>query len=170
LRQDLRHVIVRDKLSFVELCEYPFSEGFLDWFEVDLSEPGEYAVFPVPICQESVKVRVIIKRLAGCLHSEDSGEFPLVDAECLRYCSPGSTKENGIELTVVLKEDSQAFRDGEDRVAMGDVLDHFAVDVLCKLHCPLSSAGGAYPAALAGEGDKEGVFAPVAIHSRDAVR
>jgi hypothetical protein len=38
---------------------------------------------------------------------------------------------------------------------MGDVLVHFAVDVLGKLHCPLSSTGRAYPSALAGEGDKE---------------
>jgi hypothetical protein len=34
LRQDLRHVIVSDELSLVKLSEYPFSERFLDSFEV----------------------------------------------------------------------------------------------------------------------------------------
>jgi hypothetical protein len=56
LRETLRHVIVRDKLSFVELCEYPFSEGFLDSFEVYLREPCEYAVLPLSVSEESVKV------------------------------------------------------------------------------------------------------------------
>jgi hypothetical protein len=49
-------VIVRDKLSFVELSEHPFSEGFFDWFEVDLREPGEHAALPVSVSEESVKV------------------------------------------------------------------------------------------------------------------
>ena len=52
-----------------------------------------------------------------CLYGEDSGEFTLVKAECLRQCSPGSTEEDGVKLTVVLKEDSQAFGDGEDGMA-----------------------------------------------------
>ena len=34
LRENLRHMIVRDKLSLVELREYSFSEGCLDSFEV----------------------------------------------------------------------------------------------------------------------------------------
>jgi len=33
-----------------------------------------------------------------------------------------------------------------------------------ELHCSLSSTGWAHPSALTGEGDKEGVFAPVAIN------
>ena len=36
LRENLRYIIVGDKLSLVELCEYPFSKGLLDWFEVYL--------------------------------------------------------------------------------------------------------------------------------------
>jgi hypothetical protein len=39
------------------------------------------------------------------LYGEDSGEFTLVDAENLRQGSPGSTEEEGVKLTVVLKEE-----------------------------------------------------------------
>ena len=112
-----------------------------------------------------------------CLYGEDSGEFTLVKAECLRQCSPGSTEEDGVKLTVVLKEDSQAFGDGKDGVpdfgelsrAVRYVLDHFVVDMLGELHCPLSSAGWAHPTALAGEGDKEGVFTPITVYSSSPV-
>jgi hypothetical protein len=34
LRENLRHIIVRDELVLVELREYSFSEGCLDSFEV----------------------------------------------------------------------------------------------------------------------------------------
>jgi hypothetical protein len=68
----------------VELREYPFSEGFLDWFEVYLRKPCENTVLPVSVSEESVKVWMIVERLACCLHGEDSGEFTLVDAEYLR--------------------------------------------------------------------------------------
>jgi hypothetical protein len=47
LRENLRYVIVRDKLLLVKLCEDPFSEGMLDCFEVYHPEPGEDAVLPV---------------------------------------------------------------------------------------------------------------------------
>ena len=60
LREDLLKVIVSDKLLFVELCEYPFSEGLLDWFEVYLREPSEDAVLPVSVSEKSVKVRMIV--------------------------------------------------------------------------------------------------------------
>ncbi len=53
---------------------------------------------------------------------------------------------------------------------MGYVLDHFVVDMLGELHCPLSSAGWAHPTALAGEGDKEGVLASVAVYPSGTVR
>jgi hypothetical protein len=36
LRENLRYVIVSDKLLLVELSEYPFSEGFLYGFKVYL--------------------------------------------------------------------------------------------------------------------------------------
>jgi hypothetical protein len=38
----------------VELSEYPFSNGFLNCFEVYLREPGEDTVFPVSVNEESV--------------------------------------------------------------------------------------------------------------------
>jgi hypothetical protein len=47
---------------------------------------------------------MIVECLAGCLYGEDSGEFTLVDAENLRQGSPGSTEEEGVKLTVVLKD------------------------------------------------------------------
>jgi hypothetical protein len=56
------------------------------------------------------------------------------------YQAEGGTKEDGVQFAVVLKEDSQAFWDGEDGVAMGDVFDNFAGDVFCELHCSRSSA------------------------------
>ena len=41
----LRHVIISNKLLFVELCEYPFSEGLLYYLKVYLREPSEYAIY-----------------------------------------------------------------------------------------------------------------------------
>ncbi len=88
----------------MELSEYPFSEGLFDCFEVYLSESAEGTVFPVAICQDSVKVRMIVQRLACGLHRKDSCEFTLINAECLRQSSPCSAKEDGVEFAVVLKE------------------------------------------------------------------
>ena len=112
---------------------------------------------------------MIVECLAGCLYGEDSGEFTLVDAENLRQGSPGSTEEEGVKLTVVLKEDSQAFRDGKDGMAMGDVLYDLAVDVFCELYRSFRPARRADPSALAGEGDKEGVFTSITVHSSSPV-
>ena len=53
---------------------------------------------------------------------------------------PKRTKQDGVELAVILKEDPQAFRDGEDGVAMRDVFDNFAIDVFCELYRSLCSA------------------------------
>ena len=60
LRENLRHIIVRDKLLFVELRKYSFGEGFLDWFKGKLREAREYAVLPESVRKESVKVGVIV--------------------------------------------------------------------------------------------------------------
>jgi hypothetical protein len=51
----------------------------------------------------------------------------------MRECPPSSTKEDGVELAAVLKEDSLAFWDSEDCVSMGNVFDNFAIDVFCEL-------------------------------------
>jgi hypothetical protein len=40
-------------------------------------------------------------------------------------------------------------------MAMWDVFDDFAVDMLSKLHCSLGSTGGKYPSAFARERDEE---------------
>jgi len=102
LGENVRYIIISDELLFMELCEYPFSEGFLDWFEVYLPESAENTIFPIPVSKKSVKVRMIVECLAGCLYGEDSGEFTLVNAECLRQCAPSGTEEDGVQLTVVL--------------------------------------------------------------------
>jgi hypothetical protein len=60
LRENLRYVIVSNKLSLVELREYPFSKGFLDCFKVYLRELGEDAVPPVSVSKEPVQVRMIV--------------------------------------------------------------------------------------------------------------
>ena len=49
---------------------------------------------------------------------------------------------------------------------MGEVFDNFAVDVLRELHGALDATGGAHPAALAGERDKEKVLSSLAEHPR----
>ncbi len=49
-------------------------------------------------------MRVIIQGFPGRLHGEDSGEFTFVDTEYFRECTPGSPKEDGVELAVVLEE------------------------------------------------------------------
>ena len=56
----------------MELSEDALCEGLLNCVEIYLREPGKYAVFPEAICQESVKVRVIVQRLPSCLHGKDS--------------------------------------------------------------------------------------------------
>jgi hypothetical protein len=105
LREDLCCVIVRDKFSLVKLSEYPFSEGLLDCVKVYLSEPCEDTVPPVPVSEESVEMRVIVQCLTGSLHGEDSSELTLIHTEHLRERPPSGMKEDGIELSVVLKED-----------------------------------------------------------------
>ena len=52
---------------------------------------------------------------------------------------------------------------------MRDVSDNLAVDVLSELHRSLCAAGGAYPATLTGEGDKERVLAAVAVYPGSTV-
>jgi hypothetical protein len=54
LREYLRYIIVSDELSLMKLCEYLFSEGLLKCFKVYPQEPGKYAIFPVPVSEESV--------------------------------------------------------------------------------------------------------------------
>jgi hypothetical protein len=73
LREDLRYIIVSNKLQLVELREYPFSKGLLYGLKVYLSEPCEGAVLPVSVSEESVEMRVIVQCLTGSLHGEDSG-------------------------------------------------------------------------------------------------
>jgi hypothetical protein len=112
---------------------------------------------------------MIIKRFPCCLHCEDGGEFTLVDAEYLRECSPRGTEEDGVELSVVLKEDPETLRDGKDRMAMGHVLNHFAVDVFCELYRSFGTARRADPSALAGEGNKKRVFASITVYPGSTV-
>ena len=52
---------------------------------------------------------------------------------------------------------------------MGDVLDHFVIDMFCELHGSLGSAGGAHSSALARECDEERVFTAVAVRPDGAV-
>ncbi len=149
----------------MKLREHPLSKRFLDCLKIYLQEPGKCAVTPVPICQDAVKVRMIIKRLACCLHGEDSGESTLGDAE---KCPPSGAEEDRVEFAVVHKEDSQALWDGKDSVAdfgelsraVGNLLGDFAVDVFCELHRLFRPAGLAYPSALAREGDKRECLHP----------
>jgi hypothetical protein len=68
------------------------------------------------------------------LYGEDSRKFTRIDTEHLRERCPSGTKENSVELAVVLKEDPQAFRDCKDGVAMWDVFDNFAVNVFPTSH------------------------------------
>jgi hypothetical protein len=80
------------------------------------------------------------------------------------------TEEDGIEFAIVFKEDPETLWNGKDCVAMGNVLNHFSMDVFRELHCPLSSARRTHPSTLAGEGDKERVFASITIRPRGTVR
>ena len=148
LRENLRYVIVSDKLSLVKLCEDTVSEGFLDCFEVYHPKPREDAVLPESVSEESVKMRMKVKSIASGLYGEDSSEFALIDTEHLRERSSSGTKEYGVELAVVLKEDPYSFWDCKDGVAMGDVFDNLAVDVFCELYCSLSTARGTYTSAF----------------------
>ena len=112
---------------------------------------------------------MVVQCLPSRLHGKDGGDFTFVDAEDFRERSPGSPKQGGVERAVVLKEDSQAFWDRKDRMAMGDVFDNFAVDVLCELHRSLCSTGGAYPTAFARECDKQGVLTAITVYPGSTV-
>jgi hypothetical protein len=120
LRENLRYIIIRDKLLLVELSEHPFSEGLFNGFEGYLSESAEGTVFPVAICQDAAPGR---------------GWFNASPAVCT-----SGTEEDSIEFAIVLKEHPQAFGDSKDCVTMGHVLNYFAIEMLCELHCPLGSA------------------------------
>ena len=82
----------------------------------------------------------------------------------MRERPPGSLKEDSIKLAVVLKEHPKAFWDSKDRMAMRDVFDNFAIDMLSKLDCSLCSAGWTDPTTLARERDKERVLAAIAVY------
>ena len=58
LGEDPCYVIVSDKLSCMELSEYSLNEGLLNCLEVYLREPGKYAVVPIAVSQEPVKMRI----------------------------------------------------------------------------------------------------------------
>jgi hypothetical protein len=49
-------------------------------------------------------------------------------------------------------------------MSVWDVFNHFTVDVFRELYRSLCPTGWAHPSALAGESDKKGVLASVAIH------
>jgi hypothetical protein len=87
----------------------------------------------------------------------------------MRERSPGSLKEDSIKRAVVLKEYPEALGDSKDRVAMRDVFDNFAVNMLCELHRSLCSTGGTDLAAFAREGDQERVFAAITVYPSGAV-
>jgi hypothetical protein len=55
-----------------------FSEGFLYGFKVYFREPSKDTVLAVPVGEESVQVRMIVKSLTSRLYGEDSGEFSFV--------------------------------------------------------------------------------------------
>jgi hypothetical protein len=71
----------------------------------------------------------------------------------------------GVLNAVVLEEYPEAFWDSKDCMAMGDVFDDFAVDMLptsprlrrtsSGLYCSLGSTGGTYRSAFARERDEE---------------
>jgi hypothetical protein len=83
---------------------------------------------------------MIVEGFSCRLHGEDSSEFAFVYPKDLLEGTPSRAEEDGIEFAVVLKEGSQAFRDGKDRVAMSNVFDYFTVDVFCELYSALSAA------------------------------
>ena len=54
----LRHDIVSDEVSFMELNKDAFSEDLSECFEIQYWKSVPYAVLPVPVSQKSVQVRV----------------------------------------------------------------------------------------------------------------
>ena len=100
-------------------------------------------------------MRMKVKRIASGLYGEDSSEFAIFNSEHLRERLPSSTKEYGVELAVVLKEDPYSFWDCKDGVAMGDIFNDRTVNMLSKFHCSFRPARGTYPPAFARKRDKE---------------
>ena len=94
-------------------------------------------------------MRMKVKSIASGLYGEDSSEFAILNSEHLRERSPSGTKEYGVELAVVLKEHPQAFWDGEDGVAVGNIFDYLTVNMLCEFDRSLCPAGWTYSTAFA---------------------
>ena len=103
------------------------------------------------------------------MHGEDSCELTVIHTEHLRERPPSGTKEDGVELAVVLEKHPYTFWDRKDGVSMGCVFDDFAIDVFRKLYCSLGSARGAYPTAFAGKRDKERVLASITVYPSGTV-
>jgi hypothetical protein len=80
-----------------------------------------------------------------------------------------STKEDCIELAVAINEQPCAFWDGEDGVAMGDVFDELAVNVLGEFYRPFRAARRARPTALTGECYEGRVLTAAAVYPGGAV-
>lgn len=53
LREEMRYIIISDKLLFMKLSEYQFGKGYLYGFKVYLSGPSEDAVLPVSVTKKS---------------------------------------------------------------------------------------------------------------------
>lgn len=79
----LSHRLISDTFWLVELCEYAPCEDLLDSFQVCLREPGECVIFPVTVSEETVQVRVVVKRLTGSFCGEDCGELTIVNSKRL---------------------------------------------------------------------------------------
>ncbi len=87
----------------------------------------------------------------------------------MRERPPSGTKEDSIELSVVLEKHPYTFWDSKGGVAMGNVFDDLTVNVFCELHCSLRPARGTYPPAFTGERDKKRVLAAVAVYPSGTV-
>ncbi len=90
-----------------------------------------------------MQVRVEVQGVSGGLERYDGTcvAFWQDGGEELADGHPGGIEEEHTLLPVILKEGAQAFRQGEDHVAVGDWFKHARVEVLSEDKRALGSTG-----------------------------
>ena len=122
---------------------------------------------------QHVDMWVEVEQLARRLHESHGSRGDVGAVEVGREIelqgSPGTAGQLSQELAVVAKEDPQPLGDGEDHLAVGDVLEQLLLGPVRPQKLALLVAARAQAPELAGEGDQKLVPAVRAAHPGDAL-
>jgi hypothetical protein len=91
----------------------------------------------------------------------------LLKKELQRF--PSAASQVGKKIPVIEKIRLQDFREAEDEMPVGNLLEHVGTEPFPEFHHPLLMAGGTEMTALTGEGQKIFMLAIPALHPGKAV-